>query len=103
MNPQLESNSSATDEYTLSSLQQYAKEAAAAADVISNYCSMQGLPQPSFDASAPSINIPDTAPVAVHDARQSLIASAVRLQQLATEPAEYLPNIQIHVSVNLET
>ena len=92
---------SSTETTTNSSLSRFAKDVSFAADTITAYCSKQRLPQPSFDPSAPSITIPSTAPLAVRDARQKLIASASAIQQLASEPAEYVPNFAIHVSAHL--
>lgn len=78
-------------------LQTYAKDISSAVETISTYCTSEGLPHPSFNPQAPSVTIPSTAPLAVQDARQKLIASAAGIQRLATEPAEYLPNLAIHV------
>jgi len=81
---------------TKGTLQTYAKDISAAVETMSTYCTSEGLPQPSFDPQAPSVTIPSTAPLVVQDARQKLIASAAGIQQLVTEPAEYLPNLAIH-------
>lgn len=78
-------------------LQTYAKEISSAVETISAYCTSEGLPHPSFDPQAPAVTIPSTAPLAVQDARQKLVASAAGIQKLATEPAEYLPNLAIYV------
>ena len=78
-------------------LQTYAKTINLAVETITSYLTSEGLPQPSFDPKAPSVTIPSSAPLAVQDARQQLIASAAAIQKLATEPAEYLPNLAVHV------
>src|SRR5207247_1378891 len=78
-------------------LQTYANAINLAVETITSYLTSEGLPQPSFDPKASSVTIPSTAPVAVQDARQQLIASAAAIQKLATEPAEYLPNLAVHV------
>ena len=78
-------------------LQTYAKEISSAVETISAYCTSERLPHPSFDPQAPGVTIPSTAPPAVQDARQKLVASAAGIQKLATEPAEYLPNLAIYV------
>lgn len=82
---------------TSSPLQQYAQAISSAADTITNYCAANNLPQPSLDPHAPSIKLPATAPVEIYEARQMLIASTTRAQQVVTEPAEYLPYLSIHV------
>ena len=78
-------------------LQAYANEISSAAETISAYCASKGLPHPSFDPQASGVTIPSTAPLAVQEARQKLIGSAAKIRQLATEPAEYLPDLAIHV------
>ena len=78
-------------------LQAYAKDISSAAETISSYCASDAIPHPSFSPEAPSVTIPSTAPLHVQEARQKLIASAAGIRQLATEPAEYLPNLAIHV------
>lgn len=78
-------------------LQAYAKDISSAAETISIYCASNAIPHPSFSPEAPSVTIPSTAPLHVQEARQKLIASAAGIRQLATEPAEYLPNLAIHV------
>jgi 6-hydroxytryprostatin B O-methyltransferase len=85
----------------VSSLREYANSIIEAVEVIDSYCKSEGIPYPSFDTQAPSVTIPTSAPLTVQDARQKLIASAIRVQQLATEPANYLPSLAIHVCVPL--
>lgn len=78
-------------------LQAYAEDIRAAAEIISSYCSSQDIPHPSFHPQAPGVTIPPSAPNAVQNARQKLVASAAAVQRLATEPADYLPHLAIHV------
>lgn len=85
-----------TDE-NLPPLKVYVNEINLAADIITTYCTSNRLPHPNFHSEASSITIPPTAPIAVQAARQKLVASATRIQQIVTEPAEYLPNLAIHV------
>lgn len=82
-------------------LQTYAEDILSAVNTISAYCTDEGLPHPSFDPQAPSVTIPSTASLSVQNARQKLIASAAGIQRLATEPAEYLPNLAIYVRSNV--
>ena len=88
-NPLLESN--------VFPLQTYANTISSAADVITDYCTSNDLPHPSFRPDAPPITIPLTAPLAVQDARQTLIDAATKIQQVITEPADYLPRLAVHV------
>jgi hypothetical protein len=81
-------------------LETYAKVINLAVETITSYLTSEGVPQPSFDPKAPSVTIPPTAPLAVQDARQQLIASAAAIQKLATEPAEFLPNLAVHVGAS---
>ena len=78
-------------------LQSYANKISAATEVISSYCISEGLPHPSFDSHAPKVTIPSTAPLAVQNARQTVINSAAEIQRLVTEPAEFLPILAIQV------
>lgn len=79
-------------------LETYAEEICSAAKAISGWCLLEGLPQPSFDPQAPSVTLPPTAPQNVLNARQQLINASTKVQQLATEPSEYLPSLATHVS-----
>lgn len=74
-------------------LQTYAEDVSSAVKIITSYCS----PAPSFNPHVPNITIPSTAPLAVQHARQKLVATAAAIQSLATEPADYLPHLAIHV------
>ena len=78
-------------------LQAHAEDIRAAAEIISSYCSSQDIPHPSFHPQAPGVTIPPSAPNAVQNARQKLVASAAAVQRLATEPSDYLPHLAIHV------
>ncbi|KAJ4422984.1 hypothetical protein N0V82_002378 [Gnomoniopsis sp. IMI 355080] len=74
----------------LSALDQAAHEASAAAKFISSYCELSGIPNPAFGPEGPDATPLRDAPVAVRDARQRLLGAALKLQQLATDPAEHL-------------
>lgn len=78
-------------------LEVYAKEICAAAKIISAYCLEHGLPHPSFDAQAPSVTLPSTAPPGVLRARQTIHTASLKIQQLATEPNEYLSYQAVHL------
>jgi 6-hydroxytryprostatin B O-methyltransferase len=79
-------------------LEAYAEEICTAAKIISAYCVENGLPHPSFGAQAPSVTLPSTAPQNVLIARQTIQMASLKIQQLATEPNEYLPYQAVHVS-----
>lgn len=82
-------------------LEAYAEEICSSAKLISGYCSLEGHSHPSFDPQAPSVTLPPDAPLNVQQARQKIIDSSSRIQQLATEPSEYLPNLAVQVSFAL--
>jgi 6-hydroxytryprostatin B O-methyltransferase len=86
-----------------SPLEAYAAEICAAAKIVSAYCVENGLPHPSFDAQAPSVTLPSTAPSNVLRARQTIQTASLKIHQLATEPNEYLPYQAVHVSPPLFT
>lgn len=80
-------------------LENYAQDICHSAKLINAYCLANGLPYPSFDADAPTVTLPPTAPLNILEARQKLVASAFKIQQLATEPSEFVPRLGIHVSL----
>ncbi|TVY85233.1 O-methyltransferase aurJ, partial [Lachnellula suecica] len=77
-------------------LESFAQEICSSAKIIDAYCLSAGLPYPTFDPGAPSITLPSNAPTNILEARQKLIASAFKIQQLATEPSEFVPRLAIH-------
>ncbi|KAH8585876.1 putative sterigmatocystin 8-O-methyltransferase precursor, partial [Bisporella sp. PMI_857] len=79
-----------------SPLQTYAETICSAAKVIEGYCLSSNIPCPSFGAGGSRVTLPSTTPLNVLQARQSLLAAALRIQQLATEPSEYIPRLAIH-------
>lgn len=80
-------------------LESYAQDICAAAKLIDAYCLSAGLPYPSFKPEAPQVTLPSTAPSYVLEARQKLVSSAFKIQQLATEPSEFVPQLAIHVRI----
>ncbi|KZF26356.1 S-adenosyl-L-methionine-dependent methyltransferase [Xylona heveae TC161] len=79
----------------LSPLESFAQQICVASKIISAYCQSSGYPHPSFDTEAPSITIPSSAPQYILSARQTLVEAALKIQQLATEPSDYLPRLTI--------
>ncbi|TPX18779.1 uncharacterized protein E0L32_011528 [Thyridium curvatum] len=77
-------------------LESYAQDICAAAKLIDAYCLSSGLPYPSFGSDAPEVTLPATAPLHVLKARQKLVSSAFKIQQLATEPREFVPQLAIN-------
>ncbi|KAH0593058.1 hypothetical protein MHUMG1_09305 [Metarhizium humberi] len=63
------------------------------ASVVSQYLKAQQLLQPSKDAAGPSTIVPTDAPQHIQLARQSLMAAALEISQLAAGPSEFLPNL----------
>jgi hypothetical protein len=80
-------------------LEECAERICSASRVISLYHASEGKLHSSFSPEATSITIPADAPPGVFDARQTIVSAAVTIQQLMAEPAEYLPNLQVHVSL----
>jgi 6-hydroxytryprostatin B O-methyltransferase len=77
-------------------LESYAQDICSSAKIIDAYCLSAGIPCPSFE-EAPSITLPSNAPPNILEARQKLIGAAFKIQQLATEPSEFVPRLAIHV------
>ncbi|KAG0644952.1 O-methyltransferase [Hyphodiscus hymeniophilus] len=78
-----------------SPIEAYADEICSAAKIIAGYCALEKIPQPSFEPHAPSVTLPPSAPTHVLEARQRLIGAAAKIQQLATEPSEFLPGLAV--------
>jgi 6-hydroxytryprostatin B O-methyltransferase len=82
-------------------LEVFADRISAAAKVITAFCASTGHPHPSFDDT--QLNgldtLPSSAPAEVQEARQAILESAYRLQQLIIEPNQYLARLAVYVSV----
>ncbi|UNI24284.1 hypothetical protein JDV02_010042 [Purpureocillium takamizusanense] len=79
-----------------SPLQEYAQDICRAAKLVDAYCLTTGHPMPSFGPAAPSITLPADTPLHIREARQKLMASAFRVQQLVAEPVEFVPRLGVH-------
>jgi len=77
-------------------LETYAETICGAVKVIDGYCLSSNIPTPSRDIGAPTVTLPSTAPLNVLEARQSLLAASLNIQQLAREPSEFIPGLAIH-------
>src|ERR1700709_537988 len=84
--------------FGLSPLEQHAEKIYTATKTISSYCTLNDRPHPCFGSDAPNIVIPPDAPLKVHKARQDILDSFTKTQQLVSEPCDYLPNLQPTVS-----
>lgn len=82
-------------------LEVFADRINAAAKVITAFCASVDHSHPSFDDT--KLNGLDTlsssAPVEVQEARQIILESAYRLQQLIIEPNQYLARLAVYVGV----
>lgn len=78
-------------------LEQLAEEISAAAKLLSAYSLVADAPPATFGPNSPAVIVAPNAPQNVLKAQEQLIQAAVKIQQLATEPSEYIPNIQVHV------
>jgi len=94
----IETSFSAMDLLPKTALEELANEISAAARLMSAYSWVSEKPQAAFGPEAPTIVIAPNAPQKVLKAQQSLIQAAAKIQQLAAEPSEYIPNLQVHVS-----
>lgn len=63
------------------------------AAILTQYLEANQLPQPTFERDGPSTIIPSDAPPKIQQARQSLIAAALEMSQLAAGPDDFLPNL----------
>lgn len=66
--------------------------------IVREYLHSSSYPEPSFDRESPSTTLPAAAPENIRVARQALIEASLKLQQLATGPSEFLPNLAVGVS-----
>lgn len=81
-----------------STLEELSNDISAAAKLISAYSLVAEIQPPSFGPDSPAVIIPSHAPQNVLKAQQTLIQAAAKIQQLVTEPSEYIPGLQVHVS-----
>ncbi|KAL2061151.1 hypothetical protein VTL71DRAFT_7424 [Oculimacula yallundae] len=77
-------------------LEEFAQNICSASKVISQYQASEGKLKSSFPADTSIITIPADAPQNILSARQTIVSAATNIQQLLTEPAEYLPGLQVH-------
>ncbi|GIJ99609.1 hypothetical protein Aspvir_003610 [Aspergillus viridinutans] len=79
-------------------LEVFADQISAAAKVITAFCASTGHPHPSFDDT--QLNgldtLPSSAPAEIQEARQVILESAYRLQQLIIEPSQYLARLAVY-------
>jgi 6-hydroxytryprostatin B O-methyltransferase len=81
----------------LSELERIAKDITSAAKFITAHCDLNFVPHVSLAPDGPDSSVLRKAPVNVQKARQTLISAAMKIQQLATEPTEYLPSLAAQV------
>lgn len=82
------------------SIEVFAEEINSAAKVLTAFSASSGHLSPSYnDASSSAVDVlPSSAPSEVQIARQVILENAYRLQQLLTEPTQYLARLAIYVS-----
>ena len=68
------------------------------AKAFAGYLRGNGLPEPSFERSAPIVNLSPQAPEEVRMAREKLLDNALQIFQLIAGPGEYLPHLVEGVS-----
>lgn len=82
-------------------LVEFADQIADNARVIAAYCKSRGHPEPSLHPvdSEKALNVlPSDASLEILTARQDLTDAAKRVQQIAIEPDQFLPELAVHVS-----
>jgi 6-hydroxytryprostatin B O-methyltransferase len=82
----------------LSPLETLASQICSSAKAVSAYCQINGHPQPSFGKEHTADILPASAPDSIRIANQTLVEAALKIQQLATEPSQYLPRLAVNVS-----
>ena len=80
-------------------LERLASQLYAAAKDITLFCEHQNHPQKSFDRTEPTTFLPADAPQTLLAAQQSINEAATRIQQLVTDPNDFLGRFQIQVSI----
>src|SRR5437762_10564195 len=80
-----------------SPLESLAEQICSAAKAITVYCQSNDHPHPSFDGDSTIETLPSSAPQDILSARQTIVEAALKIQQLATEPNQYLPCLAVHV------
>ena len=81
-----------------SPLKAYAEHITCAVETVDSYCRENNLLDATVDSDQNiSIHLPPSAPQNVLVARQTIIDSALKLQQLAVGPNEYLPYMAVQV------
>ncbi len=79
-------------------LEQLAAQLYAAAKDITLFCRQQNHPPRSLDRIEPATLLPADAPHTVLMAQQNIKEAAIRIQQLVTDPNDFLERCQVQVS-----
>ena len=79
-------------------LEQLAAQLYATAKDVSRFCEQQNHLQRSFDHIEPATLLPARSPQNVLAAQQSINETATRIQQLVTDPNDFLGRFQVQVS-----
>lgn len=79
-------------------LEQLAAQLYAAAKNITLFCKQQNHPQRSLDRIEPATLLPADAPHTVLMAQQNITEAALRIQQLVTDPNDFIDRFQVQVS-----
>ena len=82
-------------------LEQLASQLYASARAITLFCHLQNYPQRSFEGVEPPTLLPPNAPQSILAAQQDINEAATRIQQLVTDPNDFLPRFQVQVSSKL--
>lgn len=82
-------------------LERLASQLYAAAKEVTLFCEQQNHPQRSFDHIEPTTLLPAGAPEKLLAAQQSINEAATKIQQLVTDPNDYLTRFHIQVSLRI--
>lgn len=80
-----------------SSLDHHVAQLASAAQTISSFEQSNGFAKASVNGESQDGALSSSAPQPVREARQTVIESAMKIQQLAVGPNEYLPYLALNV------
>jgi 6-hydroxytryprostatin B O-methyltransferase len=81
-------------------LQDLTVEIVSATKTISEFCDRNGYALPALKINPNDLTqdvLPKTAPVEIEAARQMLLDSSMRIQQIISEPSQYLPQLAVWV------
>lgn len=83
---------------TDSDLERLARDICSAAKTIEEYRLLNGSSPATFNSRSDAPLVAQQAPQHIHEAKQKIIDSSMRMQQLAIDPADVIPRLSINAS-----